>query len=543
MIQAVPLCDFIGAHWLILGPNVLPIVYYSHIPIAILSLFLGIFVLFQSKKSLPNYVLFFTILSFALWVFSDSVYWASNRGDVIMFVWILDVIFEPLVYIGCLYLLYTLIEKKDAPFIAKAITALLYLPIIILAPTTYMLSGFDLTSCLANEGPIALYYSYFIEIILVLWIIAFALMRFINSQYRKRRPEIILLTMGILLLLFAFSWGNITGSFTDDWALGQYGLFGMPLFLGFLMYSIVRFKTFNIKLIGAVALVLGLCALTFSLIFVNRVEIIQPIATITFLLAASFGVLLIRSIQNEVAQRERIEELARNLELANRQQVTLIHFITHQIKGFVAKSRNIFSMIMDGDFGPVPEAMMPMVEEGFRSDTKGANTIQEILNASNIKSGKVTYANAPYDLKELVEEVIKDLKSAADSKGLALTLQEEGEGFTVTGDRLQMFNAVKNLIDNSIKYTLKGGVAASLAKKDGHIRFEIVDTGVGITAEDMQHLFTEGGHGKESQKINVDSTGFGLFIVKNIVEAHKGKVWAESEGAGKGAKFIVELPA
>ena len=58
----------------------------------------------------------------------------------------------------------------------------------------------------------------------------------------------------------------------------------------------------------------------------------------------------------------------------------------------------------------------------------------------------------------------------------------------------------------------------------------------------MAHLFTEGGHGKESQKINTESTGFGLYIVKNIIDAHKGKVWAESEGAGKGSRFFVELP-
>ena len=59
----------------------------------------------------------------------------------------------------------------------------------------------------------------------------------------------------------------------------------------------------------------------------------------------------------------------------------------------------------------------------------------------------------------------------------------------------------------------------------------------------MQNLFTEGGHGKDSVKINVESTGFGLYIVKQIVDAHKGRVWAESEGAGKGTQFYVELPA
>ena len=57
----------------------------------------------------------------------------------------------------------------------------------------------------------------------------------------------------------------------------------------------------------------------------------------------------------------------------------------------------------------------------------------------------------------------------------------------------------------------------------------------------MTKLFTEGGHGKDSTKVNTESTGFGLYIVKNIIEAHHGKVWAESEGAGKGTTFTVEL--
>jgi signal transduction histidine kinase len=75
------------------------------------------------------------------------------------------------------------------------------------------------------------------------------------------------------------------------------------------------------------------------------------------------------------------------------------------------------------------------------------------------------------------------------------------------------------------------------------VLFAIKDTGVGITPEDMQNLFTEGGHGKDSIKVNVESTGFGLYIVKQIVDAHKGRVWAESEGAGKGTQFYIELPS
>ena len=75
------------------------------------------------------------------------------------------------------------------------------------------------------------------------------------------------------------------------------------------------------------------------------------------------------------------------------------------------------------------------------------------------------------------------------------------------------------------------------------IRFAIKDSGVGITPDDMNKLFTEGGHGRDSLKVNVHSTGYGLYIAKKIVEAHGGKIWAESEGQDRGSSFIIEFPA
>jgi signal transduction histidine kinase len=83
----------------------------------------------------------------------------------------------------------------------------------------------------------------------------------------------------------------------------------------------------------------------------------------------------------------------------------------------------------------------------------------------------------------------------------------------------------------------------SLEKKDGKILFSVKDTGIGLTPEDKKNLFTEGGRGKDSVKFNVDSTGYGLYSVKLIVEAHGARVWAESEGAGKGSEFFVEFDA
>ena len=76
-----------------------------------------------------------------------------------------------------------------------------------------------------------------------------------------------------------------------------------------------------------------------------------------------------------------------------------------------------------------------------------------------------------------------------------------------------------------------------------NVRFSVVDTGIGITREDMVRLFAPGAHGLHSRDINPDSTGFGLSSAKAVVDAHYGKLWAESEGPQLGSTFFVELPA
>src|SRR6185295_7719395 len=100
---------------------------------------------------------------------------------------------------------------------------------------------------------------------------------------------------------------------------------------------------------------------------------------------------------------------------------------------------------------------------------------------------------------------------------------------------------INNLIENSIRYTRAGSIKVGLEKGDGKVLFSIKDTGVGISDEDMKNLFTEGGRGKDSVKVNVDSTGYGLYTVKLVVDAHGGRVWAQSGGVDQGATFFMEL--
>ena len=110
---------------------------------------------------------------------------------------------------------------------------------------------------------------------------------------------------------------------------------------------------------------------------------------------------------------------------------------------------------------------------------------------------------------------------------------------------------VSNMIDNGLKYTPKGGVTlrVELTKNEELttdnkevVRVIVSDTGIGIPATELPYLFAKFSRGKDVGRLNVSGTGLGLYVGKAIVEANGGRIWAESDGEGKGSRFIIELP-
>ncbi len=525
------------------------LLYYSYVPAIVVALLAGVVVILNDRKSLLNQ-LFFTICAlFLMWTLGTLVAWTNTHSDVLLFAWSFLGPVAGLLSIYSIYFAYVFLEKRDVGIKIKGVFLALLAPLLILAPSSYTLSGINLVDCDAFgfEGIMNTAYFPALGALAFVWIFVL-LVRSYRKATSEFKKQIVIMGTGIELFLFSFFTTEFLGQylatsgFLPDSQLELYGYFGMIVFVVYISILIVRFKAFNVSLIASQALVIALIILISSQFTFIRDTTNLILTAVTLILTGIIGIILIRSVKREIEQRKHIELLAKDLESSNKQQIILIHFITHQIKGFVAKSRNIFATLLDGDYGQVQDTMLPMLEEGLRSDTKGVSTIQEILNAANIKSGKVSYVKQEFDVKALVDEVGTDLRAAAEAKGLQLTIDTGTEPLMFAGDRAQLVNAFKNLVDNSIKYTPKGEVHVSLAKDAGKIRFMVQDTGVGISKEDMAHLFTEGGHGKNSVSINVESTGFGLYIVKNIIEAHNGKVWAESEGAGKGSRFIAELP-
>ncbi|MDB5244500.1 MAG: Two-component system, NarL family, sensor histidine kinase BarA [Parcubacteria group bacterium] len=524
---------------------------YSHIPAAIAALMFGIFLIFQSRKR-ANVTFFMVCLCFATWCFLDLGSWFAFLGsDSMMFTWSLADLFAPLFYFFSYYFLYTFLTEQDLPTWQKSVGMGLIIPIAVWILMGQKLMLYDANTCEALENTGFNYYQFCIEGVFLISCLVLAMVLYRRAKDAVQKRKVIFATIGVFAFLGFFLSGTLGVNFlVSDSAVAFaynfeiYGLFGMPILLVYLGYLIVKYHAFDLKIFSAQALSFALVALIGAeFVFVSSVPSIVLVA-VTLVLTGAIGILLSRSVKREIEQRERIEKLADELEATNDRQEGLIHFIGHEVKGFLTKDAGAFASLADGDYASLPQSLKPFVEQALIESRAGADSVASILKASNLKKGTVAYTKELFDLKELVRATLEKEKVSADHKGLTLLFNAEDSSYQMNGDKGQIADHVlRNLIDNSINYTTSGSVTVSLRREGAKILFSVKDTGVGITSEDKVRLFTEGGHGKDSQVVNAHSTGYGLYIAKQITEAHGGTIRAESEGAGKGSEFIVEFPA
>ncbi len=387
----------------------------------------------------------------------------------------------------------------------------------------------------------------FIGIVIYLFIAAFyTLVKKINQAEGILKSQLKVMFYGLLctfLLIAIFNF--LLPAVFNDLGLAPLGaLFILP-FIAATFYAMDKYKFLNTKVVAATFLIFVLAVLSFAEIIFSTTLTLILFRSGIFLMVLGLGILLIRTVLREVQQRELIEQQEKSLEIANARQENLLHFISHEVKGYFTRSAAAFAAITEGDYGAISPELKTLSSTALAETRKGVETVMEILDAGNFKKGTVKLAHEPFDLKVSLEKTITDFQPAAQGKHLTLDASVPTDtSFTVVGDEPQLRkHVIGNLIDNAIRYTPQGSVQISLSQNGTTILFTVRDTGVGITPEDMGRLFTEGGRGTESVKINVHSTGYGLFIAKSIVEQHGGRIWAESQGAGKGTTFFVELPA
>ena len=546
------LCPWDAPVWFFFSENVPSLLFYSHFTAIVSVVIVGGFLFLKNKGTITVRFLSLVFLLFLFWTIIDLIIWATNRSDLELFLWTLQVLSEPIIYVLAFYALYSFAYNKIPNFVTNLLVSILLLPLILFTPTNLNLSSINLYDCVATEGLLASFYTYFLEIVFILGIILIVIRRVVSLNNHIDRVKVIYFALGLLAFLIAFSSGNIIGSVTGDWDLAQYGLFGMPIFVGFLTYLIVEYKIYNLNILGAQALIVTLWVLIGSLLFVAQSTQTKIVAGSTLLTAVILGVILVRSIKDTVKQREEIEKLAVKLERTNvrlqqldKLKSEFVSIASHQLRSPLTSIRGYISMMQEGSFGAVTAKMVTPLQRISESASMMATSIEDFLSVSRIEAGNMKYEYSDFNLRDQAEHIVDDLRPVAIKQGLLLLFRSDitCQGI-VKADVGKTQQILHNLINNSLKYTPKGSITVYVHddKKRKLLFIEIIDTGIGMSQVTIESLFEKFSRASNANSVNIKGTGLGLFVAREMARAMKGEVTAHSEGEGKGSHFIFTIP-
>jgi signal transduction histidine kinase len=185
------------------------------------------------------------------------------------------------------------------------------------------------------------------------------------------------------------------------------------------------------------------------------------------------------------------------------------------------------------------EKIVPMIDVINRNAKRLEKLASNLLEVSRIENNKsLELSKEKFDLRRMIENVINDIRTTIGDKEIEIRSESKVNraSIMIEGDRERILEVISNLLSNAIKFTQEGEVLVDLDEKDGQAIVSVKDTGSGIAPEIYPSLFTK--FTTKSEK----GTGLGLFIAKNVVEAHGGKIWAENNSDGRGAVFTFSVP-
>ncbi|MBI4138470.1 MAG: hypothetical protein HY482_02695 [Candidatus Wildermuthbacteria bacterium] len=349
----------------------------------------------------------------------------------------------------------------------------------------------------------------------------------------------------LLLLTFNF----ILPAFFNNARFVSFGaLFILP-FAFFTAYAIIRHHLLNIKMIATEILTFVLASASIIEVVVAR-DIGTLILRISiFLLLLIFGILLIKSVRKEIGQKEELQRAYAKLKELDEAKSEFVSITSHQLRTPLTAIKGYISMILEEAYGPLAEKQKQPMRNVYESNERLIQLVNDLLDISRIESGKTRVELKTGQLYDVVKTALEELRIKAKDKRLKLIFEKPSADMPeFQFDAVKIRNVIMNIVDNAIKYTGKGSIRVSLAvnknkiEHAGNALITIQDTGEGMSKEEINHLFESFSRGNAGNKFWTEGSGLGLYIAKQFVVMHKGRIWAESEGKGKGSAFFVELP-
>ncbi len=249
-----------------------------------------------------------------------------------------------------------------------------------------------------------------------------------------------------------------------------------------------------------------------------------------------------QDLENRVEERTR--ELSKALEevrkLSQRKN-DFVSNVSHELRTPLTSIKGYASILLSGKLGALPEEVAKRLTKINKHSDELVQFVNDLLDLSRIESGKVELKLAPLNLKSVIDEVADLLAVQFKEKQIEFSSESPADLPEVMADYSQIKRTFINLINNSIKYTPQGKIIVRLVLAGKEIQADVQDTGCGMPESAMDKLFTEFYRVDSAMNQEIKGTGLGLAMVKNIVNAHKGKIWVTSK-VGAGTTFSFTLP-
>lgn len=239
-----------------------------------------------------------------------------------------------------------------------------------------------------------------------------------------------------------------------------------------------------------------------------------------------------------VEQRKMLMKAKKEAERLAQAKSTLLTNMSHEIRTPLTGILGISELIAEEASGEASELAALLQDSGWRL----MRTLDSILTLAQLDSKAVDIQSRPIDVTRTVRALARTFKPEAEQKGLELHLEVPHGRIEALADAAALDQILLNLLSNALKFTTKGRVCVRLGRDEGRVRIEVEDTGIGIAATFLPHLFEEYQQESEGLRRNYEGSGLGLAIAKRLVDMMDGQIEVESR-KGVGTLFRVTLPA
>lgn len=228
--------------------------------------------------------------------------------------------------------------------------------------------------------------------------------------------------------------------------------------------------------------------------------------------------------------------------LIERMKTEFVSLSAHQLRTPLAAIKWTLKLFLEGDLGQLTKEQREFLEKTYKSNERMISLINDLLNVTRIEEGRYVYQSLFYDICDVTQSVIDLFKEEIKTKSIQVEFKKPEDLPKILMDQEKIKLVIENFIDNAIKYTFPGGkVTISVIRGKNEIEVRVQDTGVGIPKDQQLRVFSRFFRGSNVLRMDTEGSGLGLFLAKNIIEAHGGRIGFESE-SGKGSTFYFTLP-